>query len=358
MSGPPLKIFKEVKAFDIEAEKMIIDALVAELNSKYGANLSTNICYARGDADEAAAADAEPAVILVGGSHASYLATALAECGYKAAVVEMRPWRPNSMTVEETRLELEAKMATMKNVQAIIYWCLDNAAYYSVSEDSILPAVRDISGKYHIHGSLITAPAEMFSRSVKACTPLLRLPTTAKKIVLSPLPRYWRTRCCSEDDHVSNLDEPDYETTLFSGLDGLRRSIKDILHTSGIKDVKIYNSGQLCVTLDGSRSTSTDIPEALAIMWGDDPVHPARDCYRALAEHLHASLHLQQHETSSSAASERPLKRPRWLEAESSTTIAPRDPTGGRGRGFGNRGGGTRGFRGGRRMRGRFRGRY
>jgi hypothetical protein len=65
--------------------------------------------------------------------------------------------------------------------------------------------------------------------------------------------------------------------SLFSGLDGLRRTIKGILFTSGIRDVTIYNSGQLCVTLDGSRSTSTDIREALAIMWGDDPVHPSRD---------------------------------------------------------------------------------
>jgi hypothetical protein len=123
------------------------------------------------------------------------------------------------MTVEEMRLELEAKMAAKRNVQALIFWCLDNAAYYSVSEDSILLAVRDISGKYHIHGALITAPAEMFSRSVKACKPLLRLPTTAKKIVLSPLPWYWHARCCSEADHVSNLDEPDLEMSLFAGLE-------------------------------------------------------------------------------------------------------------------------------------------
>jgi hypothetical protein len=94
------------------------------------------------------------------------------------------------MTVEEMRLKLEAKVAATRNIQAIILWCLDNAAYYSVSEDSILPAVRDISGKYHIYGALITAPAEMSSRSVKACTPLLRLHTTGKKILLSPLPRY------------------------------------------------------------------------------------------------------------------------------------------------------------------------
>jgi hypothetical protein len=71
-----------------------------------------------------------------------------------------------------------------------------------------LPAVRDVSRKYHIHGSLIIAPSEMFSKSVKACAPLFNVATSAKKILLSPLPRYWHARCCDDDDHVANLDEP------------------------------------------------------------------------------------------------------------------------------------------------------
>jgi hypothetical protein len=169
---------------------------------------------------------------LVGNSHANYLATALSAAGYKSVVVEMRPWRPNALTVKETKLELDAKLASTPNVVAIIFWCLDHAAFYSIMEDSILPAVSDTGGHYHIHSALITAPSVMFTESVKACTPLFSTQTAAKKILLSPLPRYWHGRCCDDSDHVSNLDELDYENALFTGLDGLRRIIKDTSTTT------------------------------------------------------------------------------------------------------------------------------
>jgi hypothetical protein len=158
-------------------------------------------------------------------------------------------------------------------------------------------------------------------------------------------------------DRGSVAEPPDaeYENALFSGLDTLRRIIKDALFVSNVRDVTVLNTTQLCVTLDGARNTSTDIREALAIMCGDDPVHPSRDCYQALAEHLQSTLKQQQHGSASTSASvERPLKRPRWLEADSANTVAPRDSAGGRGRGNSNR---SRGQRGGRRPRG-FRGRY
>jgi hypothetical protein len=50
---------------------------------------------------------------------------------------------------------------------------------------------------------------------------------------------------------------------------------RDVLHCNGVKDVKIYNTSQLCVATEGSRSR--DVRDALAVMWGEDPVHPSRD---------------------------------------------------------------------------------
>jgi hypothetical protein len=194
----------------------------------------------------------------------------------------------------------------------------------------------------------------MFGKSVKGCAPLFSTATSAKKILLSTLPRDWHTMCCDDQDHVANLDEPEFENTMFSGLDGLRRIIKDCLYTSNVRDVTIYNAAQLCITTDGFRTTSIDTRQALAIMWGDDPVHPARDCYKSLAEHLQSSLQIQPKSTAS-MASERPLKRQRWLEAESSNTVAPLDTSHGRGRGNLNRG--LREFRGPRRPHG-YRSRY
>jgi hypothetical protein len=329
---------------------LIIEAMVAELNLKHGADLASEIDFSRGGDTAQSSSTADPAIIVVGNSHASYLATALASLGHKSSVVEMRPWGPNAITVNKTRLELESKLACTPNVVAIIYWCLDHAAFYSITEDSILPAVRDTGGHYHIHGALLTAPTEMFTTSVKNCIPLFSVTTPAKKVLLSPLPRYWHGRCCNDTDHVANLDEPGFENSLFTGLDGLRRVMKDTIFLNNARDVTIFNTTQLCVTTEGARTTSIDVREALAIMWGDDPVHPSRDCYSSLAENLHAVINKSTTPTAaSSTTSDRPLKQPRWLEAESSDTVTPCDPSRGRGRGGFPR---TRRHRGGRRPRG------
>jgi hypothetical protein len=145
---------------------------------------------------------------------------------------------------------------------------------------------------------------------------------------------------------VSNLDEPDFENALFTGLDGHRRIIKDTLFLNSIRGISIFNTSQLCVSLEGSRTTSTDVREALAIMWGYNAVHPSRDCYAALADHLHTNLgQSTQPSAASSTASDRPLKQPRWLEADATNTFSPRDPTRGQGRGVFPRSRGGRGMR-------------
>jgi hypothetical protein len=145
---------------------------------------------------------------------------------------------------------------------------------------------------------------------------------------------------------VANIDDVDFEGTLFSGLDNLRHIIKDTLFCNGVKDMKILNPSQLCISADSGRQTSIDTREALAIMWGDDPVHPARDCYESLAEHLVPTTTPSTEKPSgSSSASERPLKRPRWLLEDSANTVTPHNSSRGRSRGN-QRGIGNRGFRG------------
>jgi hypothetical protein len=251
--------------------------------------------------------------------------------------------------VAEVVAELESKISSTTNLLAVVFWCLDSAAFYSFTDDSILPPVRDISGLYHIHGALITAPSEMFAKSIKTCIPLFNTSTSAKKLILLPFPRYLQKRCCTDTDHVSNLSEDDYEANMFSGLDGLRRITKDTLFLGGVRDTTILNTSQLCISQEGSKTTGSDVRDAIAIMWGEDPVHPSRECYSFLAEHLEALI-LQPKPGGSSSTStipERPLKRPRWLEDGSDDLVTPRNSAGGHGRGRGGRGG-FRGRGGGR----------
>jgi hypothetical protein len=102
VSGTRLEIFKKINPFDTEAEQLIIDALITELNEKLGADLATAINYDRGGRQMTPGND-DKTIIVVGNSHANYLATALATEGFVVPVVETRTWRPNTMMVEEAR---------------------------------------------------------------------------------------------------------------------------------------------------------------------------------------------------------------------------------------------------------------
>ena len=100
-----------------------------------------------------------------------------------------------------------------------------------------------------------------------------------KKILLSPLQRFWRNRCCPDKDHISNCEEEDYEENLFKGLDVLRRSCKDFLFMRGVVEVKVANTAQLLCGAEPGRTTTSDHIAELASKWGPDPVHPDMQCF-------------------------------------------------------------------------------
>jgi hypothetical protein len=198
------KVFDIIATFDTLAEKDIILTLVSELNKKQGAHLANDINFDRGGTRQEANVS-QKTIVIVGLSYANYLATALATHGYRVAVVELRNWRPNTMTIAEELTDLEARLTVTTNLVAIIYWCFDNATYYSITDDSVLLVVRDVI--VHIHRNLIIAPSKMFTKAVKVCIPLFNIGTQAKKLVLSPLPHdYWQRRCCGDTDQLVNLE--------------------------------------------------------------------------------------------------------------------------------------------------------
>jgi hypothetical protein len=207
--------------------------------------------------------------------------------GHSTRLVSTPSWRPNTQTVLEALADLHVPISEHSNIAAVIYFCLDAAAFYAMTEYSIIPIAKDGKGDYHVFGSLVTAPADMFSKSLKTCLPLFSAVNATTKIVLSPLPKYWQERCCEDEEHVSNIKDPDFEAVLFSGLDSLRRVTKDVLHTSGINNFKVYNTSQLCSAEAGAKMTSASTRDALAVMWkSDDPVHPSEDTYATLASNI------------------------------------------------------------------------
>jgi hypothetical protein len=319
-------IFESVLPLSSGSEQQIIDSLIAEINKNFSCNLATEIDFLRSVNNPP---PGKSTVVVVGASHGRHLAQAL-ETSFDVRTVEMKGWRPNPATVTEAEEQLQAILTSTSNIAAVIYICLDAAAYYACFEDSVIPARQGNDGVYHIDGDLILAPTDMFVRAIKVCIPLFSCHShpNIKKIVLSPLPRYWTQRCCEDRDHVANLEEADYEQKMFAGLDNFRRTIKDVLFTSGVTNCAVYNSAQLCSGVPGARSTSSEIRDALTILWGDDPVHPSSVCYDALATGIGNILEPEVREAVPSSSSgnntvERPAKRPKWLDQDAKNTVAP-----------------------------------
>jgi hypothetical protein len=129
---------------------------------------------------------------------------------------------PNNTTVAAACEELERVMFNSSENNLIIFYNLDCAAYYARQEDGSLIPARQLDGHYHIDGELVVAPKEMFTRTLKHCTPLLQLHPNIKKIVISPTPRYWILTCCADVEHVNNFYDADFEATMFEGLDTLQ----------------------------------------------------------------------------------------------------------------------------------------
>jgi hypothetical protein len=347
-------IFDKISPITAADEQLIIDTLVTEIQSKFAISLSPTVTYDRMVSDAPAGSCAET-VVLVGASHSRNLVPHFISLGFNVQNVDIPSWKPNSMTVSTGLAELEQILKTTSNVAAVIFTCLDGAAFYAMTDDSIIPISRDSGGNYHVYGQLVGAPADMFAASIKVCLPFFNCFPAVKKIILSPLPRYWQERCCDDEDHVSNMGDPLFETSIFNSIDEQRRQIKDVLHTSGCRNCSTLNFGQLCTTEPGAKVTNDDIKNALAVMWGSDPVHPSEDAYATAAVNLCSYLQpAGSNELSSqSPALDRPLKRPRWLQEDSSNTVVPRGGFS-RGRGPWRGRGGPRGrMRGGGR-RGRY----
>jgi hypothetical protein len=183
-------IHTEISPFDAEAEKLILESLIFDISSKFTIQLRPELCFDRQSMPTDTVANYKPCYIIVGASHAHNLAAQLELAVYTTRVVSTRSWRPNTQTVAESLADLQAALAEHANIAAIIYFCLDTSAFYVITEDSIIPIAKDGKGDYHVFGSLVTAPSDMFSKSLKTCLPLFTAANASTKIVLSPLPNY------------------------------------------------------------------------------------------------------------------------------------------------------------------------
>jgi hypothetical protein len=115
------------------------------------------------------------------------------------------------------------------------------------------------------------AQCDVLQEHLATLKPLLDLVGKRRGIVISPLPLYVVTGCCSNPEHCSNRRLLDYEQQQQQSLDILKRSIKDFLFCQGLRFIRVLDP---LVDIRGM--------EAEAI-WGMDPVHPSPRVYGKIA---------------------------------------------------------------------------
>jgi hypothetical protein len=194
-----------------------------------------------------------------------------------------RGWRPNKANIDKLASSLTA--LKLSESDTVILDLCSNSAYMGTDQNGLpAAAVRTIDGKYHLPGDLQTAPRQVFCRILKDCSPVLEASAAAAVVLVAPTPRYVRSRCCENPDHVSNIDSENdlFEEELHRAVSHFRTAVASLPQGLVSRVFDIYQLfGQ-----DDSAARDLDTNDGLSIWRGDDPVHLTDTAYMEMGMSL------------------------------------------------------------------------
>jgi hypothetical protein len=203
-----------------EEERTIVTALISDLNEFYGVGLNPSPLLERGVPTQVTSIT-KGRIVLVGASHMVRRAKSL---GQGVITLAYPGFRPNVSAIAQLVEKLDS-LKLSKN-DTVVLDLLSNVAFMG-ADDGGLPteAIWAEDGRYHVIGSLTTAPPSVIKKNLALCTPMGEVLGNAGTVLVSPVPRYMYNRCCGNVTHVENLTDPDYDEELGMGLEGIKRLI-------------------------------------------------------------------------------------------------------------------------------------
>jgi hypothetical protein len=326
-----------IPPIDSDTESELLTCLITELNSKFLADLAP---LARDNSGTAGTSDSEEEAIdhasvhkntrfiIIGGSHAARIASALDDLNLEVTDLSSPGWSVTDANVQcATALLLEELELNKQMKTIIIYQLLDNSSYYGTRSDGLRHSPIKDQGRYHILGDLQLADRDLVKQMTTTFTPLLRAGGEHEKIILVPLMRYVSSKCCGDRSHITNFKCEGWGKFIGQGVINIGTWLNDVVYLKRIRNFEIVCPNELL----HRDETPKKAARRLYRYWSEDPVHMTKEGYAALAEAL------------SDAARSLNTRRPSCgtsssLPGSGSTTGA------GTGNGTGSRsGGGTRG---------------
>ena len=261
-----------VKQFDRTIECEIIGRLIRDLNVFLALNLQPRPYYDRLVAREDMLPPDGTSFILVGASHALRTANGLARRGKKAIAATIAGWKPVGDQIKPMLGKIERALSLCPDKEKAIFvlQAMDNCSYFCQDEEgNIASATKGLDSKHHIPGNSVLAHPDTQYMLFKKMLPIFDAIKEYKKIILSPLPRYWESRCCGKKSHVRNLDEADYRAKLEAGVYDYKNNLRAHCFRHGVRSVRVLGPWHLIKKETG--------------IWAD-PVHLVDGGYDILAD--------------------------------------------------------------------------
>jgi hypothetical protein len=154
----------------------------------------------------------------------------------------------------------------------VVLQLFDNSVYLVGREGGIkrLPA-KDRSGKYHVDGTLTVADKPTVKELTNILAPLLKVLGGSKKLLLTPMARYWVAPCCAEPDHLTNYRSPGFLPRLGDSVAALRDHIRDAFFTWRIPNFRVLCPNRMFGMGLRRHEISDEDASRTAVLWGPDP---------------------------------------------------------------------------------------
>ncbi len=224
-------------------EKKVLDILIKELNEKFLAGLDTDPNLSRSSKRPqlypAFRSGSIETAAFVGGSNAKKLSQAAANLGIDSYMLAKSRWKITKDNIEKLIPDLRELMSSLPAGTPIILFCLDNSSFLAASDEGgLLPISKCVpeDDGFHVNRSLVVAPECAMQVTLDLLKKLMSELSEYQFFIISPITRYISGSCCNAENHVSNSGDPDFLSTILSGLTKLKFLLRKKLAPATVLD--------------------------------------------------------------------------------------------------------------------------
>jgi hypothetical protein len=225
-----------------------------------------------------------PLGILIGGSNTFRLQKAFEDMSKPVEALVASSWAISMGLVDSLVPNLAAILVKSAADIPVVFWCLDNSCFRSLTPDGDLVSINKLADKkFHVVGELAVAPFSLLNSVLRELKHAIDACGSRLVLVMEVLPRFLLRPCCNDLTHCSNTRQLDSAGVAASkrvlhDLADLNIKIADYLSASNMQYV---STGDLLAGCDNA--TMGELMDLLFSFLSKDPVHRDKVAYTRIA---------------------------------------------------------------------------